>query len=193
MKSKDNSPKSSPELSYEKEFRIAEYQALRAEILELKKRVMHIKIVGITSIPIIVATVDKYDMKFVLIVSPIIVIAFVLLIMSEQWSIMRVGRYIRTHIEKEKKLDGWECWLETRPPENRIPEIVFVWAVLIVFCIYYIGSCYLAWKTLLESYSSEVATVSIGLYSSAFIIILFITAIHFPIRGNMPSNKEGKE
>ena len=76
-------------------FHVIQFQALRAEILGIKERLIKLQLLGITGIPLIFGAGEKYDLSAVLIVSPLIVLAFAFMLVFEQGSLMRAGEYIK--------------------------------------------------------------------------------------------------
>jgi low affinity Fe/Cu permease len=81
------------------EFLLAEYCALRAEILALEERATNIQIAGLTGIPTLLAAGDYWHLSFLIIFGPAIIVVAALMLIFIQDSIMRDGKYIKDCIE----------------------------------------------------------------------------------------------
>lgn len=104
------------------DFMVIQYQALRVEILAIKERVIRLQIIGITGIPLIIGTGEKDDISAVLIVSPLIVLAFVFMLVFEQGSLMWAGEYIKNNLEIplcHGDFIGWENWLQLKASRRK--------------------------------------------------------------------------
>src|SRR5262249_2221011 len=131
---------------------------------------------------------DKYDFQIALLVSPVITVIFALMLLFEQNSIMRAGRYIKDHIESAmyERTDsqdrvtgppGWEHWLE-KAPENRKAEKIFAWSVYVTFSIYYLLGAALSLQRVhnLWGDSALIVGVFVGLYAAGFLFAMFLVS-----------------
>ena len=75
------------------DFMLAQYNALREEILAIKTRIIKLQLSGITVIPLIIGAGQKIPV--VMLAAPLITIAFIFMVIFEQNSLMRAGTYIR--------------------------------------------------------------------------------------------------
>lgn len=166
------------------DFLIHEYYALRSEILGTKERVMRIHITGLAGIPLFVAAGEKLDLHLLILVSPVVTAIFTLVLMFEQNSLMRAGRYIRVHIEKPLKnklsgdvrqleLIGWEHFLELPDEKNRQAELYFSASAVGAFSLYYIGGTLLAYLYAKNNYPHPLATAIALIYGSAFLFCVY--------------------
>ena len=121
------------------DFLVLQYQALREEILHLKKRIALNLGLGLIGIPIFIGAGFKLGLQPVIIASPLVTVAFMFILMFEQNSLVRAGRFIREHIEPallKKGTRGWEEFLEDCQ-ENRHGEKLFSLAAYLIFGMYY--------------------------------------------------------
>lgn len=153
----------------DREFLIMEYNALRNEILDLKKRVIQIQTVGITGIPVLVATGDSLNILFLIYVSPLLTIVIAAMLMFEQNSIMRAGYYIRKVIEPKLRDNtelGWEHFLKNK--KQRLAEKSFRVSVILVYSLYWFGGTFLALEESLRNdhilFANIYTSISFGTY-----------------------------
>ena len=164
------------------DFYAMQFNALRAEILGLKGRIIRLLILGVTGIPLIIAAGEKYGLSAVLIVSPLITLVFTFMLVFEHESLMRAGEYIKTHIEKfflaQDCKNGWEHWLDAKP-RRRIAEQFFKTSAYITFTVYYILGTYLAYNSVCSNFCDLfVAYIVVGVYSGGFIIAVVLVAFN---------------
>jgi len=161
-----------------------QFFALREEILALKERVIRIQSTAITGIPLLVAAGEKFNLDFVLIVSPIITAVVVLMLSFEQNSIMRAGRYIRKHIEpklKSEDMIGWEEFLEKPEEKNRNAEKYFLSSVVISFVLYYLAGAILAYLKTKPKYGDEFGMLLAIFYMCILPFSVFFVLKNFKI------------
>jgi hypothetical protein len=165
------------------EFLILEFKALREEVLGKIERVVRIQLIGVTAIPLVIGAGEKYGIVTILAAAPLVTIIFALILLYEQAGIMRVGRYIRLHLEPlllAQHLIGWEQWLE-KYPINRRAETYFALSAYIAFSLYYLGGSYLAFLAVLKEYSRDVAMMLSAIYVGAFLLTLYIVVTSFAV------------
>jgi hypothetical protein len=135
-------------------FYVLQFKALRAEILAIKERVIRLQMIGITGIPLIIGAGEKYDLSAVLMISPLITLAFAFMLVFEQGSLMRAGEYIKDNIENHlcpSGLYGWENWLQQKSKRRRA-ESFFAWSAHIIFAVYFIIGTWLAYHSISRHY-----------------------------------------
>lgn len=162
-------------------FLLVQFKALRDEIVGKIERVVRIQLIGVTAIPIVIGTGEKYGISSVLAAAPLITVVFALILLYEQAAIMRIGRYIRLHLEPflvPPDRTGWEEWLE-KHPMNRRAENFFAFAAYIAFSIYYLGASYLAFLTFRRDYGRDIAMLLAAVYTGGFILALFLVITNF--------------
>ncbi len=133
----------------EREFLIAEYQALRTEISERLARSFRITLQGLFGVPAIVAVGKLAENELQIgapffLLAPLVVVISCFLYVAEHSGVMRVGGYIRSKIEPQIAPGevGWENWLgenseqlHTRKVDKYVVNCFFAVAVL-----YFVGS-----------------------------------------------------
>jgi len=131
-----------------KEFAQQEFITLREEIKELKARRFQVIAGGVVATPVIFGVAEQLDITTVLLLLPLLVVATVLLEVSENNGIYRAGRYISEVIERyfidsdwTRDYPGWETWLEERQQkeERRHADQTVNISFLIIFCVYYVA------------------------------------------------------
>lgn len=166
-------------------FLLAQFTALREEILAIKASLIKLQLIGITGIPLIMGIGGKYDSPVILLFIPFISLVFIFIFIFEQSCIMRIGDYIKEHIEKRMCLEceaftGWEQWLQDNPNGMKkrrflYPELLLYSAIHIVFVIYYIIGVYFAYdKIYLSESESWKKLYPFVLY---FYVVLFLAAL----------------
>ena len=160
------------------DFMVLEYNALRQEILDIRKRIVTMLGMGLMGIPILGTAAFKLELLPVVMANPYITVAFIFMLLFEQKSLMRAGRYIHQHLEPfltEGRTVGWERFLEM-DSKNRRPEELFSFAALLMFSIYYIvgaaKSCLLL-TTKLTNPLPFIIVVSI-IYTFSFLFVLIV-------------------
>lgn len=158
------------------EFAKLEYETLRKEIENSKKRLFQIVAGGIS-----INTAADYlaivngDKAFSLLL-PFLVLAFALLFLSQNKAKFRAGHYIKEKIEPNlrKITPGWEHWLEDHREADNYIRIGF----LIVFSAYYSFSTYLAGKAIGGMYAKIDATNLQNLTWFSFLIFGLVFACY---------------
>jgi len=154
-----------------------QYEALRAEILDIKERVIRLQTLGVTGIPLVIGAGEKFQLAAILMASPLIVLVFVFMLVFEQNSIMRAGEYIKENLETTPlcpaDLTGWEHWLEAGEG-HRTAEAFFAWAAYIAFVVYFAMGTYLAYWSMKEKLGPAAAVASLGLYCGGFLLALYL-------------------
>jgi hypothetical protein len=167
----------------EHEFLLAEYKALRDEILGSMERLIRIQLIGVTAIPLVVGAGERYNLTVVIAAGPLVTMIFVFILLYEQSGLMRAGRFIREVIEPNltSTLElGWESWLE-REEVNRMPERFFARASYIAFTVYYIGGIYFAHKAIAADYTLLAAFISDVTYVIIFLYGLWVLFANFAV------------
>ena len=164
------------------DFRIIQYEALRSEVISIKERLIRLQIFGLTGIPFIMSAGKQFDLIAVLVVTPIITFSFLLTIIFEQGSLMRIGEYIRTILEREFDVSYicWEAWLQ-QERHRRNPTRFYSYSIYCIFSVYFIFSGYLSFGTLKINYNMKVAIVCIILYILLFIFSMYTIKKHFRV------------
>ena len=103
--------------------RLAYFETLRAEILQVKARLVWLIVIGLIGVPILTwfALTDTSAIKFPLIISPLVVLLLIVLYFSEQMSMMRAGKYIHQRVETGE--DHWEHWVNAQRSNRSEPQI----------------------------------------------------------------------
>ena len=136
-----------------------EFLALREEIRGIQARLFWTVILGFLGVPVLTFIASASSTPAILLV-PIAVPALLVLFLAQQTHMMRAGRYIREHLERElDATGGWEAWLESRS-EFRLMDRHFSACFVVTFFVYYVTTMGLAFQRLLDEMSSD----SSGLY-----------------------------
>ncbi|MGA2904785.1 MAG: hypothetical protein ABSD98_13200 [Candidatus Korobacteraceae bacterium] len=164
-----------------RDFRAIQYEALRAEILSIKERVIRLLMVGVTGIPLVIGAGEKFQLSAILMASPLITLVFVFMLVFEQSSLMRAGEYIKDNLELSPlcpdDLTGWEHWLQAAS-SRRTAEAFFAWAAYIVFVVYFAIGTYLAYGSIKDRLGPTVAIASLGLYCGGFLLALYLVVTY---------------
>ena len=125
-----------------------EFSTLREEIRDLKSRRFQVITGGVVATPVIFGIAQQLEIMTVLLLMPLLVVATVLLEVSENNGIYRAGEYISKVIMSyfidngwRETYPGWERWLEdeqhkeSRRHADRVANVSF----LIIFCVYYVA------------------------------------------------------
>jgi hypothetical protein len=148
-------------------FMLAQFDALRAEILATQRRAFQTMTAGIVGLPILnfiiqaraagpsttgtAQPVEPY-IYLLIIGLPVVVIVVALLYLADNNAVIRAGCFIRWEIEPAlgcrsgHESSGWEYWLENNKPATRATERYVTTAVYILFLLYYISAVDLAWS-----------------------------------------------
>ena len=165
------------------EFRVLQYNSLRQEILDIRKRIVPMLGIGLTGIPVFIAAGWELQLKPVIIASPLITVAFIFMLLFEQRSLMRAGRYLRLHIEPylaNEGLIGWENFLEMEP-RNRTAERLFSYAALLIFSIYYLIGTVKSYLLLQSFAPIPVSIAVLAFYGTIFFIVLKVVFQNFQV------------
>lgn len=123
------------------EMLLAEYATLRAEIEHSVERRFRIVTAGAAVIPVVQFVGNRYDIGFVSLGLPLLVLIIALLFTAENNGIMRAGRYIREVIEPRLYPDGagWERWLECQEDfDARLVDKMVVIGFYLIESLYYV-------------------------------------------------------
>lgn len=103
--------------------RLAYFETLRAEILQVKARLVWLIVIGLVGVPILswFALTDDSLIKFPLLISPLLVLLLIVVYFSEQMSMMRAGNYIHQRVETGE--DHWEHWVNAQRTNRAEPQI----------------------------------------------------------------------
>src|SRR5262245_33862607 len=118
------------------EFHRDEFLTLRDESKATKATLFWIVTIGLVGVPLLTYLPSQAGV-YVLMLLPSSVLVLIVLVLAEQSSMMRSGRYIRERIEKqESRPAGWESWIESRSEFGLADRHFLAWT-LIVFFVYY--------------------------------------------------------
>jgi len=160
-----------------------EFKELRNEILGIKERIIKLQLIGVSGIPLVIGTGEKYDITAVLMVSPLITLIFAFMLIFEQGSLMRVGEYIKDVIEPElagNNLLGWEAWLQSKKKRRRA-EVFFAWSVHIAFAVYFVLGTWLSFGAINSKLGQIVAYAGLGFYCGGFCLALYLIVTNFQV------------
>ena len=118
------------------DFRREQYASLRREIESQQTRLYWTVVIGLLGVPAITHMVWDAS-TLVWPVLPLLVLVLIVMFLALQNQMMRVGRFIREHLESEVPAgDGWEGWLESKP-QLRLMDKHFSACFIIIFFLYY--------------------------------------------------------
>jgi hypothetical protein len=168
-----------------RDFQIMQFEALRAEILGIKERVIRLQVIGVTGIPLVIGAGEKYELSAILMAAPLITLVFTFMLLFEQNSLMRAGEYIKENLESPplcpQGLTGWEHWLEGET-RRRTAEAFFAWAAYIAFAVYFALGTYLAYGPVNEQLGTTAAVAILGLYCGGFLLGLYLVVTNLRTR-----------
>ncbi len=117
--------------------------SLREEILQTRARIYRTLLAGIIGSPILTYYALQADTHFmVLMLAPFLVMMILMLYISEQASMMQLGRFIKEKVETGE--EGWEHWLSAKRDTAPEPQIFHTFAFLCV--IFYVMLVCLAFQ-----------------------------------------------
>jgi len=128
------------------EFLIAEYQALREEILATQRRSFQTIGAGAFAVPAINYLAGfNADMQALRLALPCVAAVIVIFFIADDEAVLRCGKYIHDKIEPNfEPYVGWERWLERHRPWTRLVEVHVSVAVSLLFFVYYAVGVWLA-------------------------------------------------
>lgn len=150
------------------DFLHSQFSFLRSEILARQARIFWTVVIGLLGMPALSYLAAGKDIMIWLAL-PFLNLVVIILFLTEQNGMMRVGRYIREYIER--KVDtpmGWETWLESRA-EFRLMEKSFAGSFIIIFFLYYFLSISMAlYRLWVEASADPSGQYRLWLYGAIF-------------------------
>ena len=140
MTDNDNKKSASLDMSFEKFFEL-QFQTLRKEIEDAKKREFQLLVGGPILIPTIQSFAFGYNFEAIILALPLIITIYSLTLAFVRGTAMRCGKYIRTELESKcHSIEGWETWLENHVDDlrTRRSESRLVMAFILLVCVYYL-------------------------------------------------------
>jgi len=132
------------------DFQKMQYEALRQEILSTQRRNLQTLGFGALSVPAASYLAQVHNLPALSLTIPLLVLGIALLYLADNHGIIRCGKYIREHIEKDLNNEaflGWETWLELGQGQGRrSPERYTTWCFYLLFLLYFVASVFMAWK-----------------------------------------------
>lgn len=161
------------------EFNKLQYDTLREEIRESKARMHRTLLYGLSVAPAAstLAQVMKIDVLILLV--PLFVLTIGLLYLSDSYSVMRCGTFIKNHLEASiPGGKGWEQWLygDGRLHQRSV-DIFLLGGFYVLFVVYYVAATYMAIVFAGEKYGGGTRTLltgGYGLIGAAFVVFLVI-------------------
>lgn len=119
------------------------FNSLRAEILQTRSRIYRTLLAGIIGSPILTYfALQKETHIMLILIAPFLVLMVLMLYISEQASMMQLGRFIKEKIESGE--GDWEHWLSAKRERAPEPQIFHTFAFLCV--IFYVMLVFLAFQ-----------------------------------------------
>lgn len=165
------------------EFRKLEYCTLREEIKETKSRIFKLAGLAIIGTPSAYFLAKALQMDLLTLVLPGFICIILLFYLSESHALMRCGLYIKTKIEREMNIEGWENWLELeqsgtsrdRRFVDKLANIFFNF----LFIIYYIAAVFEANKVASKTLGTN-SVYLMGAYAGILIVFIAIMIYCWP-------------
>lgn len=165
----------------DRQFLLEQFRALREEILALQERGARVQLASLSGIPLLIGGAKNWELNFLLLSGPLIILASTLFLVFNQNSIMRAGEYMREHVEKRLKssdMMGWEEFLEENTHARREVENVVRITIILVFAVYYVGAAVLAYRAALTI--DRQFAFSLGfVYAAALFFCVFYIFTHY--------------
>jgi len=155
-----------------RQFLLAEFNALRQEILLLKERRAKLLALALTGIPILIGLAEELDLMVLSVLCPLLAFSYGLMFLCEHNGAMRAGSYIRDYIEPLLKNDdevGWEQFLYENAGRVRGPEKDHRATVLTILAIYYVAGAFLAAIQIRQEYGQVGAVVCTAILGIMFL------------------------
>ena len=141
-------------------------------------------VLGVTGIPIVIGAGQTYDLATVLMASLLITLVFTFILLFEQNSLMRAGKFIKEQLEaillSRKPLRGWEHWLQA-DESRRKAESFFEWSAYMAFVLYFLLGTYLAYPEINQRFGAKIANAALGVYSGGLLLALYLVVTNLPI------------
>ncbi|MEZ6193603.1 MAG: hypothetical protein R3C45_20230 [Phycisphaerales bacterium] len=119
------------------------FNSLRDEILQTRSRIYRTLLAGIIGSPILTYfALQKETHILVILMAPFLVLMVLMLYISEQASMMQLGRFIKEKIESGE--GDWEHWLSAKRAHTPEPQIFHTFAFLCL--IFYVMLVCLAFQ-----------------------------------------------
>ena len=181
----------------EERFLLAEYEALRAEIMRRHGRraqIVYGSIFGLPLIPVVIqvirSTTQINIITSLFAILPMLVLVAVWLYISENNGIKRIGRYIREEIESRfSGLTGWESWLEQHDSGafgKRFADIMVNVAFIVISVTYFIAAVIIYWyeaRTFIININELIASFFITLYAiGAIVTVILVLQLKYRTR-----------
>lgn len=166
------------------EFLKLEYCTLREEIKETKSRIFKLAGFAIIGTPSAYFLAKALDMETLILVLPGFICVILLFYLSESHALMRCGLYIKTNIESEIEVEGWEHWLERPEKKGARRDRRFVDKLANIFFNFMFITYYVA--AMLQS--REIArkllggndSILMGMYAGLLLVFVFIMIYCWP-------------
>jgi len=132
-------------MSNNPEFNLSEhyFKSLRREILHTRARIYRTLLAGMIGTPLLTYFALQEDAHImVILLAPFLVLMVLMLYISEQASMMQLGRFIKEKVERGEQ--DWEHWLSAKRETAPEPQIFHTFAFLCV--IFYIMLVCLAFQ-----------------------------------------------
>lgn len=120
-----------------------QFEALRQEISDCKRRAFWILIFGMT-VAILASVIASWNVAALGNATiPVVILVLVMAYAMEQNAIIRAGRYLREQLEQGLEFPGWENWLESNVRFREVDRFFFA-GFIISFLILYLVTCWLS-------------------------------------------------
>lgn len=107
------------------------FNSLRKEILHTRARIFRTLLTGMIGAPILTYyALQKDTHVMVILLAPFLVLMVLMLYISEQASMMQLGRFIKEKLERGEQ--DWEHWLSAKRTHAPEPQIFHTFALLCV-------------------------------------------------------------
>lgn len=166
---------------------VAQFNALRAELVSLRENMMRLALLSIAGFPTLLTLADGWSRApgqslaiLVICASPVMVSLCALLLCSLHFGVMRIGGFIRTEIEARiMKHSGWEEYLDGTPG-RRLPEKCFLTVMMVVYITYFGVAFMLADASAPQQFGNALRVV----YGLAFVVSAIACSVSFRFGGD---------
>jgi hypothetical protein len=131
----------SPTSTGERDFTVAEYDALRAEMLSNAQIVAQVFTVTITGVAALIGFGVQTSNVYLFLVPPLFLLPSLLFIASQLEALLRIAAYIQVFIEQDKPGMHWETALtrqrlkQDRSRTSYIFSVIGIYFILILICL----------------------------------------------------------
>ncbi len=155
------------------DLRLPYFESLRREIKATKSRIFIILMSGLIGAPLLTYAASVSESRMLTLLSPLLILLFLVLYLAEQTLLMRAARYLR---EKVESGDGdWEHWIADTHQRSAEQQLFAMFVVIGLF--FYVLLLMKAVEFLQEMPPTDFATYSYFFWRYGLMIMYVIATL----------------